>query len=54
MSEPAGTVGVACSSAVWAQELELLAPDLPERLNAALGGGGGAPVKALRFGPTAR
>jgi hypothetical protein len=28
---------VACSAAVWAQELDLMAPLLLERLNAALG-----------------
>jgi len=44
--ERAGTVAVDCSSAVWAQELELLAPDLRERLNAALGG---QLVRRLRF-----
>ena len=35
--ERAGTVTVACRSAVWAQELTLLAPDLVLRLNEALG-----------------
>ena len=40
-----GTVVVTCSSAVWAQELDLMAPDLVERLNAALGG---ERVRALR------
>jgi predicted nucleic acid-binding Zn ribbon protein len=38
VSERAGTVTVACRSAVWAQELTFMAPDLVERLNAALGG----------------
>jgi predicted nucleic acid-binding Zn ribbon protein len=38
VSERHGTVTVACESAVWAQELELLAPDLLERLEAVLGG----------------
>lgn len=33
-----GSVTVACSSAVWAQELDLLSPRLLEALNAALGG----------------
>lgn len=37
-AEHGGVVTVTCSSAVWAQELDLLAPDLVERLNAALGG----------------
>ena len=46
-----GVVTVTCSSAVWAQELDLMAPDLVERLNAALGG---APVRALRCGDDPR
>jgi predicted nucleic acid-binding Zn ribbon protein len=51
VAERGGAVTVACSSAVWAQELELLAPDLVERLNEQLGAraGGGSPVRALRF-----
>jgi predicted nucleic acid-binding Zn ribbon protein len=45
-SERGGTVTVSCRSAVWANELELLSPDLVERLNADLA----APlVRALRF-----
>jgi predicted nucleic acid-binding Zn ribbon protein len=38
VSERAGVVTVVCRSAVWAQELSLMAPDLVVRLNAALGG----------------
>jgi predicted nucleic acid-binding Zn ribbon protein len=49
VSERAGTVTVACSSAVWAQELELLEPDFRERLNGALEGSDGARLEALRF-----
>ena len=49
VGERGGTVTFACSSAVWAGELELLAADLLERLNAALGEPSGAPVKRLRF-----
>jgi predicted nucleic acid-binding Zn ribbon protein len=45
VAERAGVVTVSCRSAVWAQELDLLAPDLLERLNAALE----APIRALRF-----
>ena len=30
--------GISCEAAVWAQELELIAPQLIPRLNAALGG----------------
>jgi predicted nucleic acid-binding Zn ribbon protein len=48
-AERAGTVTVGCSSAVWAQELELLAPDLMERLNGALGEVPGGRVEGLRF-----
>jgi predicted nucleic acid-binding Zn ribbon protein len=36
VSEREGVVTVACRSAVWAQELELLGSDLSDRLNAAL------------------
>jgi predicted nucleic acid-binding Zn ribbon protein len=36
VSERDGIVTVACRSAVWAQELDLLAPDLVDGLNAAL------------------
>ena len=49
VSERAGTLTIACRSAIWASELELLAPELVERLNGALEGPGGGPVKAMRF-----
>jgi predicted nucleic acid-binding Zn ribbon protein len=42
VSERSGVVTVSCRSAVWAQELDLMAPQLVERLNDALG----APVVA--------
>ena len=35
-AERGGVVTVTCSSSVWAQELTLMAPELAERLNAAL------------------
>jgi predicted nucleic acid-binding Zn ribbon protein len=38
VSERDGVVTVACESGVWAQELELLSPDLLQSLAAALGG----------------
>lgn len=38
VSERNGVVTVACESAVWAQELELLGRDLTERLNAVIAG----------------
>jgi predicted nucleic acid-binding Zn ribbon protein len=53
VSERDGVVTVACESAVWAQELELLGPDLLTRFGEALAGQSGRPaagsVKKLRF-----
>jgi predicted nucleic acid-binding Zn ribbon protein len=50
VAERAGTVTVACRSSVWAQELSMLAPDLQERLNGALGAPAEAPVvRELKF-----
>jgi predicted nucleic acid-binding Zn ribbon protein len=50
VSERSGIVTVACESAVWASELELLAPDLKSGLNAALEASGDpARVERLRF-----
>lgn len=37
-AERDGVLTVTCSAAVWAQELELIAPMLLERLNESLGG----------------
>jgi predicted nucleic acid-binding Zn ribbon protein len=37
VSERAGTVTFACRSSVWAGELALMAGDLKDRLNTALG-----------------
>jgi len=48
VAERAGTVTVNCRSAVWASELELLAPDLVARLNEALGDQRPGPVTRLR------
>ena len=45
VSERAGTLTVACSAAVWAQELDLMAPEILDRLNPALRGGS---LRALR------
>jgi predicted nucleic acid-binding Zn ribbon protein len=49
VSEREGVVTVACESAVWAGELELLAPDLLARLNARLGSDAAGSVSRLRF-----
>jgi predicted nucleic acid-binding Zn ribbon protein len=46
VSERDGVVTVACESGVWAQELELLAPELLAGLEGALGDGA---VAKLRF-----
>jgi predicted nucleic acid-binding Zn ribbon protein len=49
-SEADGVVTAACSSSLWAAELELLAPELVDALNAALGSSPGrGPVRGLRF-----
>lgn len=37
VAERDGSLTVACESAVWAQEVELLGPELAEQLNGALG-----------------
>jgi predicted nucleic acid-binding Zn ribbon protein len=48
--EREGEVVVACRSSVWANELDLLAPDLADRLNDALEAvSGRRPVRRLRF-----
>ncbi len=53
VSERDGVVTVACESAVWAQELELLGPDLLTRFGEVLAPAPGQPagpaVKKLRF-----
>jgi predicted nucleic acid-binding Zn ribbon protein len=50
VSEQAGVVTVGCESGAWAQELELLAPDLTGRLNERLEESGEAGrVERLRF-----
>jgi predicted nucleic acid-binding Zn ribbon protein len=36
-AERGGVLTVSCSAAVWAQELDLMAPSILERLNASLG-----------------
>jgi predicted nucleic acid-binding Zn ribbon protein len=44
-AERDGIITVTCSASVWAQELELMSPELLQRLNATLDG---APLRALR------
>jgi predicted nucleic acid-binding Zn ribbon protein len=53
VAERDGRVTIACRSATWAQELDLLQSDFLERLNAAVSGadpeGPDSPVSRLRF-----
>ncbi len=53
VAERNGVLTIACRSATWAQELDLLQPELLERLNRELAeagrAGGEPPVRALRF-----
>jgi predicted nucleic acid-binding Zn ribbon protein len=49
VAERAGVVTIACRSATWAQELDLLGPTLLERLNAALAESGAPRAERLRF-----
>jgi predicted nucleic acid-binding Zn ribbon protein len=49
VSEREGVLTVVCESAVWAGELELLAPDLLARLNGRLAPAEPARVSRLRF-----
>jgi predicted nucleic acid-binding Zn ribbon protein len=49
VSERDGVLTVACESAVWAHELELLGPELLTRMKKALGGPDGGALERLRF-----
>ncbi len=50
VEERAGILTVACRSAVWAQELQLLSEELLSRLNETLGTAGSAPLVEMRVG----
>jgi predicted nucleic acid-binding Zn ribbon protein len=43
LSERSGVLTIACSASVWAQELDLMAASIIERLNGALGAVSGRP-----------
>ena len=49
VGERNGVVTVACQTAAWAQELDLLGPELLSRLNAALAAAEAPAVERLRF-----
>lgn len=53
VSERGGTVTVACSSSVWAQELDLMSAVLLERLEAALGHGRATRLRCVASRPGA-
>ncbi len=46
-SERAGVVTISCSASVWAQELDLMAPQIIPRLNEALPTGGVARLRCV-------
>lgn len=50
VAERGGVLTVECSAGVWAQELELLAPRLLERLRAAIGEDAGITSLRVRVG----
>jgi predicted nucleic acid-binding Zn ribbon protein len=51
-AERDGVLTVRCAAAVWAQELDLLGPEIVARINTALGSAAGSsqdgPVRSLR------
>jgi predicted nucleic acid-binding Zn ribbon protein len=51
VSERGGTLTVSCSASVWAQELDLMAPTIVERLNADLTGGKIARLRCVATPP---
>jgi predicted nucleic acid-binding Zn ribbon protein len=49
-AERGGVVTVSCSASVWAQELDLMAPQILPRLNAALSGGSVERLRCVAVG----
>ncbi len=49
-AERAGVVTVSCAASVWAQELDLMAPQIITRLNDALPSGGVARLRCVAVG----
>jgi predicted nucleic acid-binding Zn ribbon protein len=50
-TERGGTLTVSCRSSVWAQELDLMAPELVARLNAELGEGRITTLRCVALAP---
>jgi predicted nucleic acid-binding Zn ribbon protein len=51
VAERAGVLTVSCAAAVWAQELDLMGPEVLERLNSSLGSGSLARLKCVATPP---
>ena len=51
VAERAGVLTVACAASVWAQELDLMGPELVERLNKTLGPGSLTRLKCVSTPP---
>jgi predicted nucleic acid-binding Zn ribbon protein len=49
-AERSGVVTVSCAASVWAQELDLMAPQIIARLNEALPSGGVARLRCVAVG----
>jgi predicted nucleic acid-binding Zn ribbon protein len=49
-AERGGVVTIACSASVWAQELDLMAPQIIEHLNGALAGPGVHRLRCVAVG----
>ena len=49
-AERGGVVTVSCSASVWAQELDLMAPQIIERLNASLAAGSVQRLRCVAVG----
>jgi predicted nucleic acid-binding Zn ribbon protein len=52
--ERAGVLTVSCSGSVWAQELDLMAPAILERLNQSLNGNRIARLRCIAIAPPGR
>ncbi len=50
-AERGGVVTVSCSASVWAQELDLMAPQIVARLNALLARGSVQRLRCIAVGP---
>jgi predicted nucleic acid-binding Zn ribbon protein len=49
-AERGGVITISCSASVWAQELDLMGPQIIERLNAGLAGGSVQRLRCVAVG----